>query len=140
MAVGTVAITSPLLFLTVSLTPDLGLAGLDGWSLHALSILGLALAAAALFTGWFGLRPSGLERSRAFLHAAIGMGALGLTALMTGWIAGRMVATPFWGAPASLSLWSPGLSLSTALLFGAGTIWTLRIIADGPRHGPGDGT
>jgi len=143
MAVGMVAITAPLVFLTIDLAPHadrphavVSAAELTGWTVHAAATLGLALTAVALSTGGFGLRPGGFERSRAFLRACIGMGALGLVALLTGWIAGRSSPNPLLGAVPHAVGWSPGLAMGAALTFGVGAVWILRMIARGPKDSP----
>lgn len=142
MALGMVAITAPLLFLTVDMAPlatgqpAASAAETAGWTLHAAATLCLSVIAVMLSTGWLGLRHGGFERSRAFLRASIGMGALGLVALMTGWIAGRSSSNPVLGAAPNTADWSPGVSAAAALVFAVGAVWILRMIARGPADSP----
>jgi cytochrome d ubiquinol oxidase subunit I len=141
MALGTVAITAPLLFITVDLAPPAHAAhaqAITGWTLHAAAILGLALAAATLVAGGLGLQSDRPMRSRALLRACIGMGALGLAALLTGWIAAHLASTGLWGPHPGLQAGSPGLSLAATVLVAAGAALVLRLISSGAPAAPED--
>jgi cytochrome d ubiquinol oxidase subunit I len=128
------------------------------WSFRIMVGLGLLMLALGFWSLWARWRGS-LYRSRALLRSAVMMGPAGLIAILAGWItteAGRQpwVVYNVMRTADGVSVHDvTQLGISLALfvlvyfvLFGAGTIYVLRILAHGPaeqaaeaqpRGGPG---
>jgi cytochrome d ubiquinol oxidase subunit I len=120
------------------------------WSFRAMVGLGLlmiALAIGALLARWRGR----LYDFRALLRFALWMGPAGIAAILAGWITTEVGRQPWvvygvmrtadavsahGGAPVALTL--AIFVVVYFAVFGAGTVYALRIIAKGPRAEEGD--
>ena len=109
-----------------------------------LGLLMIAIGAAGAFLWWRG----GLDRSKLFHRAAVAMSASGFVAVLAGWITAEVGRQPYvvYGVLRTADAVSPvgagevGLSLLAymivyAIVFSAGALYILRIIADGPKAG-----
>ena len=116
------------------------------WSFRIMVGLGLLMLALGFWSLWARWRGS-LYRSRALLRSAVVMAPAGLIAILAGWItteAGRqpwVVYNVMRTADAVSAHDATQLGISLALfvvvyfvLFGAGTVYVLRILAHGPAE------
>ena len=128
------------------------------WSFRTMVGLGLLMLALGFWSLWARWRRS-LYRSRALLRSAVMMGPAGLIAILAGWITTEGGRQPW--VVYNVMRTADGVSVHDAtqlgislalfvvvyfVLFGAGTIYVLRILAHGPaeqaaeaqpRGGPG---
>jgi cytochrome d ubiquinol oxidase subunit I len=114
------------------------------WAFRIMVGLGLAMIGLGLWGVWL-WRRGGPERSRAFLWAATAMGPSGFVAVVAGWTVAEVGRQPWviWGVMRTAGAASPvtahevSLSLLAfmtiyAIVFTAGALYILRLIAQGP--------
>ncbi|HWA60499.1 MAG TPA: cytochrome ubiquinol oxidase subunit I [Caulobacteraceae bacterium] len=114
------------------------------WAFRIMVGLGLATIGLGLWGAWLWWR-GGPERSRLFLRAAIAMGPAGFVCVICGWIVAEVgrqpwvvtgvlrtaqAASPVGAGQVSSSL--TGFLVVYALVFSAGALFILRLIAVGP--------
>lgn len=119
------------------------------WTFRVMVGLGVLMILLALLGLW--LRRGGrLYRSSAFLRFALAMGPAGLVAILAGWFTTEIGRQPWiiYGLMRTADAVSPvsatqlGVSLAAfvavyLVVFGAGTVYVLRLIAIGPKTGEG---
>jgi len=114
------------------------------WAFRVMVGLGVAMIGLGLWGGWLWLR-GGPERSRLFLRAATLMGPAGFVAVIAGWTTAEVGRQPWvvWGVMRTADAASPvtsgevsasliGFLVVYALVFTAGALYILRILAAGP--------
>jgi cytochrome d ubiquinol oxidase subunit I len=120
------------------------------WTFRLMVGLGLAMIGLATFALWARWRDR-LYSSRALLRAALLMGPAGLVAILAGWLTTEIGRQPWivYGLMRTADAVSPHGTTAVALtlamfvlvyfaVFGAGTVYALRIIAKGPVLHEGD--
>lgn len=120
------------------------------WTFRVMVGLGLLMIALGLWGAWSRLRGK-LHSSRGLMRFALLMGPAGLVAILAGWFTTEIGRQPWIvqglmrtsEAVSAHAAGQVGLSLAIFvvvyfLLFGAGTVYILRIIARGPEAGDGD--
>jgi cytochrome d ubiquinol oxidase subunit I len=118
------------------------------WSFRVMVGLGLAMIGLGLWGAVLWLR-RGLERSRLFLAATMLMGPAGFVAVIAGWTTAEVGRQPWvvYGLMRTSAGVSPisahevsasliGFLVVYALIFTAGVLYILRLIAVGPSEGP----
>ena len=120
------------------------------WTFRVMVGLGLLMIALGLWSAF--LRRGGrLYRSRAFLHFAQWMGGAGLVAILAGWFTTEIGRQPWLvqgvmrtaDGVSAHSAGQVGLTLALFVIvyfvvFGAGTVYALRLISRGPRLHEGE--
>jgi cytochrome d ubiquinol oxidase subunit I len=117
------------------------------WSFRLMVGLGVAMIGLGLWGGVLWLR-RGLERSRQFLVATMLMGPAGFVAVIAGWITAEVGRQPWvvYGLMRTADAVSPvtthevsasliGFLIVYAVIFTAGVLYILRLIAEGPVLG-----
>jgi cytochrome d ubiquinol oxidase subunit I len=120
------------------------------WTFRVMVGLGLLMILLGLISLW--LRRGGrLYDSRPFLRFALAMGPAGLVAILAGWMTTEIGRQPW--IVYGLMRTSEGVSAHDAsqvgltlaifvvvyfIVFGAGTVYMLRLMAGGPRPGEGE--
>ncbi|HVN00831.1 MAG TPA: cytochrome ubiquinol oxidase subunit I [Caulobacteraceae bacterium] len=117
------------------------------WSFRVMVGLGFAMIGLGLWGGALWLR-RGLERSRLFLAATMLMGPAGFAAVVAGWITAEVGRQPWvvYGLMRTRDAVSPvgvhevqasllAFLAVYALIFSAGVLYILRLIAQGPEAG-----
>ena len=117
------------------------------WGFRIMVGLGLAMIGIGLWGAWLWLR-RGLEKSRLFQLATLPMALSGFVAVLAGWISAEVGRQPFvvYGVLRTAEAVSPvadgqvAASLLVfmivyAIVFTAGTLYILRLIAKGPGSG-----
>ncbi|MGH8796162.1 MAG: cytochrome ubiquinol oxidase subunit I, partial [Caldimonas sp.] len=118
------------------------------WSFRVMVGLGFLMIALGLWAAWSRWRGS-LYRSRALLRSVLGMGPAGLVALLAGWFTTEVGRQPWivYGVMRTADGVSPhsaaqlGISLALFVVvyfvvFGAGAVYMLRLIAHVPVVNP----
>jgi cytochrome bd ubiquinol oxidase subunit I len=122
------------------------------WAFRIMVGLGLAMIGLGLWGAWLLWRNhGGPEASRLFLRACIAMGPMGFVAVIAGWTVaevGRQPWTVYGVLRTSQSLSPVGagqvsaslIAFATvyAVIFSAGVLYMLRLVAEGPRAGAAD--
>jgi len=121
------------------------------WAFRVMVGLGLAMIGLGFWGAWLTWRDS-VERTRPFLWACVAMGPMGFVAVIAGWIVAEVGRQPYviYGVMRTSDGVSPvaagAVSASLlafmvvyALIFGAGVLYILRLIAQGPVAGSRDG-
>jgi cytochrome d ubiquinol oxidase subunit I len=114
------------------------------WAFRVMVGLGVTMIGLGVWGGWLWLR-GGPERSRLFLRAATLMGPAGFVAVIAGWTTAEVGRQPWvvWGVMRTADAASPvtsgevsasliGFLVVYALVFTAGALYILRILAAGP--------
>jgi cytochrome d ubiquinol oxidase subunit I len=122
------------------------------WSFRVMVGLGLLMILLAFSGAWL-LRGQRVYRSRRYLRFALTMGPAGLVAILAGWVTTEVGRQPWviYGvmrtvdAVSAHSAAQVGFTLALfvvvyALVFGAGSVYLLRIIGKGPDVGERDPT
>jgi len=117
------------------------------WAFRLMVGLGLAMIGLGLWGGLLCWR-GGLARARWFLRAAVAMGPAGFVAVISGWVVAEVGRQPYviYGLLRTADAVSPvraaDVSASLiaflavyALIFSAGVVYILRLIAEGPLAG-----
>jgi cytochrome d ubiquinol oxidase subunit I len=117
------------------------------WAFRVMVGLGLAMIGLGLWGAWLIWRDA-VERARAFLWTCVAMGPMGFVAVIAGWVVAEVGRQPFviYGVMRTSEGVSPvaagAVSASLlafmaiyALIFGAGALYILRLIAEGPVAG-----
>ena len=117
------------------------------WSFRVMVGLGMAMIGLGLWGAWLWWR-GGLERSRLFQLATVPMAVSGFVAVLAGWIAAEVGRQPYvvYGVLRTADAVSPvdgsqvGASLLVfmvvyAIVFTAGALYILRLMARGPGSG-----
>jgi cytochrome d ubiquinol oxidase subunit I len=117
------------------------------WAFRIMVGLGLAMIAIGLWGAWLWLR-RGLEKSRLFQLATVPMALSGFVAVLAGWISAEVGRQPYvvYGLLRTVDAVSPvaGGQVAASLLvfmivyaivFTAGSLYILRLIAKGPGSG-----
>jgi len=117
------------------------------WAFRVMVGLGLAMIAIGLWGAWLWFR-RGLEKSRLFQLATVPMALSGFVAVLAGWISAEVGRQPYvvYGVLRTAEAVSPvdGGQVAASLLvfmvvyaivFTAGTLYILRLIAKGPGSG-----
>lgn len=120
------------------------------WSFRVMVGLGMLMIALGVWAAWLRWRGR-LHGNRLFLRFALAMGPAGLVAILAGWITTEVGRQPWivYGvqrtadAVSAHSAAEVGLTLALfvvvyLLVFGAGTVYMLRLIGKGPVAGEGD--
>ncbi len=120
------------------------------WTFRVMVGLGLLMITLGLLGLWL-RRGDRLYRSRPFLRMALWMGPSGLVAILAGWFTTEIGRQPWiiHGLMRTADAVSPhsagqvGLTLALfvvvyLVVFGAGTVFLLRLIGAGPHEGEGD--
>lgn len=131
MAVGMLAISAILRLAVSEPAAQAQPSAVEAWPLQLEAGLGAAVLSLALWAGWLVRRRGGPERSRPFLRACLAMGAVGLAAVLAGWMVGRSgrAGASAGSALAATSLEAILLWAAYALLFGAGGYLVVRLAA-----------
>ncbi|MBA3812072.1 MAG: cytochrome ubiquinol oxidase subunit I [Caulobacteraceae bacterium] len=114
------------------------------WAFRVMVGLGLAMIGLGLWGAWL-WRRGGPERSRLFLKAAVAMGPTGFVAVIAGWTVAEVGRQPWviWGVMRTAKGISPvgvhqvsasliAFLVIYAVVFTAGALFILRLIAAGP--------
>jgi cytochrome d ubiquinol oxidase subunit I len=114
------------------------------WAFRVMVGLGLAMIGLGLWGAWLTLR-GGPERSRLFLKAAVVMGPAGFVAVIAGWTVAEVGRQPWviWRVMRTAAGVSPvsahqvsasllGFLVVYAVIFAAGVLYILRLMAQGP--------
>jgi cytochrome d ubiquinol oxidase subunit I len=117
------------------------------WSFRIMVGLGLAMIGLGLWGALLWLR-RGLERSRLFLAATMVMGPAGFAAVIAGWTTAEVGRQPWvvYGLMRTADAASPvsahevsasliGFLVVYAVIFTAGVLYILRLVAEGPQIG-----
>jgi len=115
------------------------------WSFRVMVGLGLAMIGLGVWGLWLWWR-NGLERARLFLRATVLMGPAGFVAVIAGWTTAEVGRQP-WVIYALMRTTDGASPVTThevsasllgfltvyAIIFGAGVLYILRLMAEGPR-------
>lgn len=117
------------------------------WSFRVMVGLGLAMIGLGLWGLWLWWRKA-LERTRLFLRATVLMGPAGFVAVIAGWTTAEVGRQPWviYGLMRTSAGVSPvtshevsasliGFLIVYAIIFGAGALYILRLMAEGPALG-----
>lgn len=127
---------------------DWPVVGLVYWSFRIMVGLGLAMIGLGVWGVWLIARKR-LEESSWFLRAAVAMGPAGFVAVIAGWIVAEVGRQPWtiYGVLRTADSASPvgvgqvsasllAFMVIYAIVFSAGAVYILRLIARGPAPGP----
>ncbi|MCF8505069.1 MAG: cytochrome ubiquinol oxidase subunit I [Caulobacter sp.] len=127
---------------------DWPVVGLVYWSFRIMVGLGLAMIGLGVWGVWLIARRR-LEESSWFLRAAVAMGPAGFVAVIAGWIVAEVGRQPWtiYGVLRTADSASPvgvgqvsasllAFMIIYAIVFSAGAVYILRLIAMGPAPGP----
>ncbi len=120
------------------------------WSFRVMVGLGFAMIGLGLWGAWLWAR-GGLDSARWYLRAAVAMGPAGFVAVICGWIVAEAGRQPYliYGVLRTSAAVSPvragAVSASLlafmviyAVVFTAGALYILRLLAQGPAAGAGE--
>jgi len=123
------------------------------WAFRVMVGLGMAMIALGLWGAWLIWRGGGPEKHPLFLRACILMGPSGFVAVISGWIVAEVgrqpwvvtgvlrtkdAVSPVTSGEVSLSL--VAFMVIYAIVFSAGALYILRLMAEGPQPTPADDT
>ena len=118
------------------------------WAFRVMVGLGLLMIAQGLWGAWLWWKGGGPERSRLYLRLCVAMGPAGFIAVIAGWTTAEVGRQPYvvFGAMRTADAVSPiaagevsasliAFLVLYAVVFSAGALYILRLIAEGPVAG-----